>query len=90
MGLSNSLAIKWRKTGATPDGKTLAKIAEYFSISVDYLLGTGQNNTPTAADDDGLQKLLADERTLLDGYRTMTDGDKQMMQDFMRRLRNAD
>ena len=54
------------------------------------LYSAGKKNKPTAEDGDGLQGLLDDERTLLDGYRTMTDSDKQMMQDFMRRLRNAD
>ena len=39
MGFSNSITTKWKKTGATPDGITLAKIAEYFGITVDELLG---------------------------------------------------
>lgn len=39
IGLSNSITTKWKKTGATPDGKSLQKIAKYFSVSVDYLLG---------------------------------------------------
>jgi transcriptional regulator with XRE-family HTH domain len=38
IGLSNSLATKWKKTGATPSGDTLSKIAKYFNISVDSLL----------------------------------------------------
>lgn len=39
MGLSNSLATKWKKTGATPSGETLEKIADYFEVTVDCLLG---------------------------------------------------
>ena len=39
MGLSNSIAAKWKRTGATPNGETLSKIAEYFGVSVGYLLG---------------------------------------------------
>lgn len=38
IGLSNATATKWKKTGATPNGETLGKIANYFSVSVDYLL----------------------------------------------------
>jgi transcriptional regulator with XRE-family HTH domain len=41
IGLSNATPTKWKKTGATPGGKTLDKIAAYFNVSVDYLL-TGQ------------------------------------------------
>lgn len=39
IGLSNSITTKWKKTGATPGGETLNKIAVYFGVSVDYLLG---------------------------------------------------
>ena len=39
IGLSNSTPTKWKKTGATPDGNTLSKIASYFGVPTDYLLG---------------------------------------------------
>lgn len=40
MGMSNSLATKWKNTNATPNSETLKKVAEYFDVSVAYLLGT--------------------------------------------------
>lgn len=39
IGLSNSTPTKWKKTGATPDGSTLVRIADYFGVSVDALMG---------------------------------------------------
>ena len=39
IGLSNATPTKWKKTGATPSGETLSKIADYFGVSVGYLLG---------------------------------------------------
>ena len=39
IGFSNSIATKWKKTSAVPDGVTLRKIADYFDVTVDYLLG---------------------------------------------------
>ena len=45
MGFSNSITTKSKKTGATPDGVTLAKIAEYFGITVDELLGKEKQPT---------------------------------------------
>ena len=49
MGLSNSLATKWKNTKAIPKGETLAKIADYFGVSVEYLLGNEeQKEKPTA------------------------------------------
>lgn len=38
IGLSNSITTKWKKTGATPGGETLEKVAEYFGVTTDYLL----------------------------------------------------
>lgn len=39
LGLSSAIVTKWKKTGAVPKGETLNKIATYFNVSVDYLLG---------------------------------------------------
>lgn len=38
MGLSNATPTKWKKTGATPDGSTIAKLTTYFGIPSDFLL----------------------------------------------------
>ena len=45
IGLSNSTVTKWKKTGATPSGETLAKVAAYFGVSVDDLIGEVQPET---------------------------------------------
>ena|GEM_PF-271666 len=37
MGLSRSLAAKWKNTNATPSADVIAKIAAYFDVSTDYL-----------------------------------------------------
>lgn len=39
IGLSKSTATKWKQTGATPQGETLARVAAYFGVSADLLLG---------------------------------------------------
>lgn len=39
IGLSNATPTKWKKTGATPVGETLDKIAAYFGVTTDFLLG---------------------------------------------------
>ena len=49
IGLSNSITTKWKKTGATPTGETLAKIADYFGVTVGFLLGTENKKTPTVS-----------------------------------------
>lgn len=51
IGLSNSTVTKWKKTGATPSGDTLAKVAAYFGVSVDDLI---RNTQPEAGMQDQL------------------------------------
>ena len=38
IGLNRSAVAKW-KTGGKPNGTTAAKMAEYFGVTTDYLLG---------------------------------------------------
>lgn len=45
IGLSRTSVVKW-KSGTTPSGATLTKIADYFGVSVDYLLGNEQKEKP--------------------------------------------
>ena len=42
LGLSNSITTKW-KNGAIPNGEILLKIADYFNVSIDYLMGRTDN-----------------------------------------------
>lgn len=46
MGLSNSTVTKWKKTKATPSGDTLSKVAEYFNVSMDFLLSHSTEKAP--------------------------------------------
>lgn len=41
LGLNKNLFAQW-SGGSAPKTTTILKIAEYFNVSVDYLLGTGQ------------------------------------------------
>ena len=70
MGFSNSITTKWKKTGATPDGVTLAKIAEYFGITVDELLG--KEKQPA----DG--ELSNDEKAMLDLFRRASEDSRRL------------
>ena len=47
IGLSNATPTKWKKTGATPVGETLDRIAAYFGVTTDYLLGKENKKAPT-------------------------------------------
>lgn len=61
IGLSNSITSKWKRTGSTPNGETLQKIADYFGVTVDLLLGEDvAPESPRAASDTELMYALFD------------------------------
>lgn len=49
LGLGNGSISKWDK--ATPSGDRLAKVADYFNVTIDYLLG--RENSPQTAELEG-------------------------------------
>lgn len=84
MGLSRSLAAKWKNTGATPSADVISKIADYFNVSADTLLG--KNGKPATQKGSGrgpkyeelmyaLEGLSEEEQTeVLKFARTYADG----------------
>lgn len=45
VGLNRAAVAKW-KNGSIPNGQTLAKLADYFGVTVDYLLGESNEKAP--------------------------------------------
>lgn len=45
IGLNRSAVVKWKR-GALPSGQTIQKLADYFGVSVGYLLETEKAPTP--------------------------------------------
>ena len=45
IGLNRSAVAKW-KNGGKPNGSTAAKLADYFGVTTDYLLGQSEERTP--------------------------------------------
>jgi transcriptional regulator with XRE-family HTH domain len=75
MGLSRTSVVKW-KAGSVPTGVTLNKIATYFNVSVDYLLGNdqkekpAQNNVQVRDEHDNIVVLDDETRNLIDSLRS--------------------
>lgn len=42
-GISSALMTQWKQRKQNPSGNKLQKIADYFGVSVDYLLGAEDN-----------------------------------------------
>lgn len=63
IGLSRTIGTKWKQTKATPQGETLNKIAEFFGVSVDYLLTGEEKEKPLINGDEELTEYLEELRT---------------------------
>lgn len=51
MGINKGTVSIWKSKGTTPQTAILGKIADYFGVSVDYLLGNEpKEKTPAEAD----------------------------------------
>ena len=75
LGTSTSTVGNWETGLREPDFGTLQRLADYFHVTTDYLLGrdeaaaeSGQKEKPVA--DDGLSE---DERTILELLRQVPD-----------------
>jgi transcriptional regulator with XRE-family HTH domain len=76
MGLSNATATKWKKTGATPSGDTLSKIAVYFDVSIDDLLGNEEKPAaPKDGEPDVKEALMDMAKRAAQGALLMYDGE---------------
>ena len=60
IGLSKSSVNRWKK-GGNPTDATAAKLADYFGVTVTYLLGKEEEQkNPTTEIDSGITKAKAD------------------------------
>lgn len=72
LGLGNGTISRWRSV--SPNTEKLQRIADYFDVSMDYLLG--RDNHLTAKDQRDIQKILDQTREqLVNQEGLMFDGD---------------
>lgn len=83
--LDKSSFLNWERRGTIPSGDVIAKIADYFHVSTDYLLGRtdqkDEKNIP--GDGDGLSVVTEDERQLLDDYRSLNPQGQEYIRQTM-------
>lgn len=48
LGLNKSTVSVWKNKAAVPSGETLQKVADYFNVSIDYLLEKEEEKTSPA------------------------------------------
>ena len=52
IGINRGTVTSWKKAGYSPRAETLQKIADYFGVSVSYLLGMETKTAPTLTEKD--------------------------------------
>lgn len=79
LNLGKNSFVNWSKRGTIPNGETLTKIADYFGVSTDYLLG----NTKKTADPP-----LIDEETaeIIELYNELDQGEKDLVMTMIKKL----
>lgn len=58
IGLSDSTVTSW-KQGALPRRPTIKKVADYFGIIIEEVMGYAQKEKPTTVSGDGLKEVIA-------------------------------
>lgn len=79
IGLNRSAVAKW-KAGGKPNGSTAARLAEYFDVTTDYLLGQSEERTPVS-----VSRTISDEEikfALFGGDGEITDAMYQEVKQF--------
>lgn len=73
LGLSANTVCEWEKNRSEPSIQTIRKLAEFFDVSADYLLGLEDDfgaRTATNAAPMG-ERLTEKEKTLLEAFRQL-------------------
>lgn len=78
IGLNRSAVAKWKK-GATPNGTTIAKIADYFGVATDVLLNAPVQSSSPALTTKDVRDIAREldrlRKSLESGDTLMFDGD---------------
>ena len=81
--LTQQAIAKWEKEIAEPDSANISKLASYFGVSTDYLLG--KSNIPNQKNE--LPPELS--WSFLTGYMEIDDDDRAILHSMMERMREA-
>lgn len=82
IGIGRGTVSAWKSEGRTPSGATLQKVADYFSVSTDYLLGKAKlptEDTPNVSEAD----IVFCER-----YIRLSEDEKEDIRDFLELMEN--
>ena len=79
LGYTQSNISEWEKGTVEPKANALIALAEFFSVSVDYLLGLDGEFGMARSDSAHGRELSAEERKLIDDFRELSQQGKQLV-----------
>ena len=75
LGVSKSRYNNWEIDRAEPDIATLKALADFFCVSIDYLVGADERRYPNSP----AAELSEDEKELLSIYKDLSDNGKNIL-----------
>lgn len=70
LGFSSGLFSQWKSGKQEPSTEKLSKIAEYFGVTTDYLLGKEDDSIQVYDEDDNIVVIDDETRDIIDSLRT--------------------
>lgn len=88
LGINKSNVSNWKNNGYTPRGEALNKIADYFGVTTDYLLGAEAEKAPIP---EGERPITFDDFTyaMQNETKDLTEMDKQILLSMAKQLNDA-
>ena len=60
LGIDRTTYVKYETGASEPNFSTLSKLADYFSVSVDYLIGRDETKKIDPSEDGSMEKIMRD------------------------------
>lgn len=79
LDLGKNSFVNWENRGTIPGGGTLNKIADYFGVSTDYLLG--KESSPASSTD-----MSPEEKEIMNMIKSLSPEKKEMFLKFLKSL----
>ena len=82
VGIPQTTMSNWVNRGSKPNIEDVVKICDYFSISIDYLLGRESEDSIIVINED--KKYTSDEKELIKMYRKLENKKKETVIEFIK------
>ena len=77
VSLTQQAIAKWEKGIAEPDSETIAKLADFFGVTTDFLIGKSDIPQPVQYRNESEENLDDDSHFLLRGIKKMTPEERK-------------